>query len=312
MQAAPQRRWTRYIVAGVVIGVPGALYGYDKYQCRRIRAQYMSVAKRYGQVPLPIDQSAAKVACVVEAQDRERLHAIQREFMELAQPLLTAAGVEYEWVDASRKQHAREYVQLTSPSDSKEEEIMISQFPQGKITEERVYSWLVRQCAEMHSVSGSWSVVTPTSFLSHIWSWVWPFSKKESNPVEKVISEPVLSPEEKVISNLQPFISARQFRQGILVFDSVTFSHVVAGIRRAFSGHPEDMKLLFQAMPIRLGQFPSSPSSFIERWFYTRSHVRSVYDFTLAVITEHLIQWNSDLESKYPDLGPSVTSESPL
>lgn len=281
------------------------MYTYDQYICNKIHYRYLQAAKRYGEVPLPFDHSPTKIACIIEGKDREQISFQKNEFMSLIQPLLTVSGIEYEWIDASRRQHAKEYINQSQDIDPKldESSVIDINFPQGSITEYRIYEWLKYNCSEIREATrNSWSVVTPVSFMSYISSWIWPFSQKQPiQEQEQELTQPIqLSKEDNVKKNLSPpRIHASQFHQGILSFDESTFNHVLNGIRKTIFNHKEDMDILFQSVPIRLGYIPLKPESLYQRWFNHRNRVQFVSDMALSIISEHSIQWNNELEQKY-------------
>jgi hypothetical protein len=342
------KTWYKYGIAGVLLGTPLGLYGYDRYRCKQIHDTYLSMAKKYGQVPLHVDQATTKLACIAEGRDREQLEALKAEFMTLVQPLLTAAGIEYEWIDASRKQHAREYANLLKAKSSTvdsvldatnsiqgannnpilvdEQKVMLEQFPSGVITLNRIYAWLDQNCTDIRTATtwGNLSVVTPVSFFSYIWSWVWPFSKvqnleKDPTSMDVIKGDSTDILENNVIKTLTTpsRLPAYQFHQGLLSFDQNTFSNVLHGIRKSFIANSSDMHMLFHSVPIRLGYVPllgsGDSQSFIQRWFNRRSLVKSVADMTLSIISEHTIQWNSSLEQRYSPIVQTLNvDDSPL
>lgn len=232
--------------------VPLSLYSYDRYQCKKTHDRYMNVAKTYGEVPLPVHQLPLKITIIAEGRDRDDLLAQNEKFMGMVQPLLTAAGVDYEWIDGSRKKHAVEYVKhyqervSTALARKKEEETTVSATASTLPTEEsavllfkgisewRLAHWLENDLLAIVS-STSGTIAGRPGFLSRLASWFWPFSRSSSAPSsssQSVVPVPSTAPIGADVKSLSESPQAQMERE---LIEKVKSELLPPGVTNVFS-----------------------------------------------------------------------------
>ncbi|KAM0683305.1 mitochondrial import inner membrane translocase subunit tim54 [Mitosporidium daphniae] len=302
------------VIAASVVGIPSALFAWDRFESNRLLNNYKALAKSYGDSPMPHNQLPTKMTFLVESCDKESLSKQFELFEEFIEPILTAAGLEFEWIEASAKKHLQQLEEDDQKSQS-------SSF--ADINSWRVHKWLNKEINELENTKLRNDAYENLSTLNKIAIYLGLTSPpttqqlfgkgqqilKNSGPAHTdAESEPaaggdfeqhILTAKEKILNSLLPKSPGLQaFQQGLIIFGEANeFRAVFRTVRGVYAEKPEGWMLAFGQYPFRFG-FISSPRkrSLVQRMFFKHRLARSLLSSAFDVASDDFLLLNPVIE----------------
>ena len=294
------------IITTGLLGVPSAFFAWDRFETDKLLKNYKALAKAYGDSPMPHDQLPTKITFLVESADREGLSQQLELFEEFVEPILTSAGLEFEWVEASEKKHFQQLDDNLQKSNS-------SRF--SNINSWRVSQWLNKEISILETMRFQHDFYENLSFLHKVAIYLGlkaqpsaePFIQKEeitkatesfhenegTGPVNMDTSEQqIVTAKNAVLQSLLPASPGYQaFQQGLVVLGEMDeFRAVFRTVHGLYTDRPEGWMLAFGQYPFRLG-FLYSPHrrSIIQRIFFKRKLARSLLSGAFDIASDNFL-----------------------
>lgn len=307
----PINFWKAYrgrIVGCSAILIPVSFFAWDRFEANRILKKYVSLSKSYGDAPLSHNQLPTKVTFLVESSDKEGIIKQRTLFDEFLEPILTASGIEYDWIEASAKKHSQ---QLDKEQPLNKDELHNDANPSNinntsnvdnfttkenkraenftQINSWRIYNWLAREMDTIEAEKKLTDIKKNESFYSKL-SFFLGFksapnielvAKGDENNLENK------SEKENVLLTLTPDSPGlKSFQQGILVMGTEEqFTSTLASIHKLYEDRSSSWLLAFGQYPLRIGFISSTNEHpFIKRIFCKRhlAHYLCSQAFTIA------------------------------
>lgn len=310
------------ISASLTLAVPLSYYAYDRYESKRIRDTFVSLAQKYGEAPMPTDQLPIRITFLAEGIDRDFLAGQKELFMKYVQPILTAAGVDFDWSEASVRKHCIQLKEalkkeqnignLPPGLDDNSSELFFSRYFTD-VLQWRMTEWLNKDfdgnniaVEEKKSLFGGVS-----RMFGGLCSWMWPVKLSPGDP-EKT---PTTTPQETATPNLADEQRCREnaslvkknllpsspgihgHQQGIIILDEDCFRNVLDSYRHVRAARIKDWERAFETFPVRVGYLPlfrrSSVLSSIKNFFSHRRVASSYGSLAFGMVTDHYLLLDS-------------------